>query len=68
MESLSQQAKLIQHAADIIEDQAIELHDAFSMPDGSYFSKNRDIEAEINDMNKTVIKLNSLVRDMAVPH
>lgn len=58
-----QQAELIRHAANIIKSQADELHDAFALPDGSYCSKDQDIEAEISDMISTVTKLKSLLSD-----
>lgn len=64
MKLRSQQAKLIQHAANIIENQANELHVAFTLPDGSYHSKDQDIEAEIRDMNNTATKLKSLMNDI----
>lgn len=66
MKTLSQQAELIQHAANIIENQASELHVAFALPNGSYHSKDRDIEAEISDMNNTATELKSLMNDITV--
>ena len=66
MSMRSQQVELILHAANIIKNQANELHDAFALPDGSYYSKDQDIEAEIDDMNSTAIKLKSLLSDIVL--
>lgn len=66
MSMRSQRVELILHAADIIKNQANELHDAFALPDGSYNSKDQDIEAEIDDMKSTATKLKSLSGDIVL--
>ncbi|MBL4874019.1 MAG: hypothetical protein JKY41_11705 [Rhodobacteraceae bacterium] len=66
MRTLSQQAELIRHAANIIKNQASELRDAFALPDGSYHSKDQDIEAEIMDMYNTATNLKFLLNDIVL--
>lgn len=56
---------LLKHAAELIGNNAEELHIAFAKTDGGYSAKDRDIETEIDDMVETASRLISLT---SYPH
>lgn len=58
-------ADLLKHAAELIENNAEELHIAFAKAEGGYGAQNRDIEKEIDDMVETASRLISLT---SYPH
>mgnify|MGYP001120650329 CR=1 FL=1 len=50
----------LQHAANLIQNNADDLRLAFKCDDGEYYSCDSDIEAEINDMDRTAALLYSI--------